>query len=250
MRVRLRPLRVLWRYLFFAMTFVTLIPLLPFFVVFVHYEPFFPQVMFLKRIWAHLITWPMGVITLTEVEEQLDPGPYIIVLNHTSFLDIMQAYIAIPIYFHFVGRIGLGRWWLFNMFLKKIDILIDRDNARASYGTYQRVAEDIRKEISVAIFPEAIIPADTPKMLPFKNVPFKVAIEVQVPILPVTFIGGWRLLPAKPHVWKGGHPGISRVTVHKPIPTKGLTANDANAMREQSQHIIASELLKWGYTQE
>ncbi len=250
MRIRLRPLRVLWRYLFFAMTFVTLLPLLPFFVVFVNYEPFFPQAMFLKRIWAHLITWPMGVITLTDVEEQLGPGPYIIVLNHTSFLDIMQAYIAIPIYFHFVGRIGLGRWWLFNMFFKKMDILIDRDNARASYGSYQRVADDIRKGISVAIFPEAIIPADTPKMLPFKNAPFKVAIELQVPILPVTFIGGWRLLPAKPHVWKGGHPGISRVTVHKPIPTAGLTANDANALREQAQHIIASELLKWGYTQE
>jgi 1-acyl-sn-glycerol-3-phosphate acyltransferase len=249
MAVRFRPLRVLWRWLFFAMTFVTLLPLLPFFVVFVNIEMFFPQAMFLKRVWARLITWPMGVITLTQLEEELGPGPYIIILNHTSFLDIMQAYIAIPIYFHFVGRSGLGRWWLFNMFFKKMDILIDRDNARASYGTYQRVASDLRKGISVAIFPEAIIPAATPTMLPFKNAPFKVAIEQQVPILPVTFVGGWKLLPAKPHVWKGGRPGITYVKVHSPIPTTGMNVKDVILLRDKVQQLIADELLRHGYAQ-
>lgn len=245
----LRPFRVLWRYLFFAMTFITLLPLFPFFVYFVQHEQHFRKAMFLKRVWAHLMTWPMGIITLTELEEKPGPGPYMIILNHTSFLDIMQAYIAIPIYFHFVGRSGLGRWWFFNIFFKKMDILIDRDNARASYITYQRVADDLRKGISVGIFPEAIIPADTPKMLPFKNAPFKVAIEQQVPILPVTFIGGWKVLPAKPHVHLGGRPGITRVKVHRPIPTAGMTLADTEAIREKTRNVIADELARHGYFQ-
>jgi 1-acyl-sn-glycerol-3-phosphate acyltransferase len=44
-------------------------------------------------------------------------------------------------------------------------------------------------------------------MLPFKNAPFKIAIEGQVPLVPVTFVNEWNILPAKPHVWKGGRPG-------------------------------------------
>jgi 1-acyl-sn-glycerol-3-phosphate acyltransferase len=245
----LRPFRVLYRWLFFAMTFITLMPLFPFFYVCVQHERLFPIAMFLKRVWAHMMTWPMGIITLTEVEEELGPGPYMIILNHTSFLDIMQAYIALPVYFHFVGRSGLGRWWFFNIFFKKMDILIDRDNARASYITYQRVADDLKKGISVGIFPEAIIPADTPKMLPFKNAPFKVAIEQQVPILPVTFVGGWKVLPAKPHVHRGGRPGITRVKVHRPIPTAGLTQADTETLRDRVRGIIADELAAHGYGQ-
>jgi 1-acyl-sn-glycerol-3-phosphate acyltransferase len=244
-----RPFRVLWRYLFFITTFLTLMPLFPFFLYFVQHENHFKKAMFLKRVWARLMTWPMGMITLTEEEETPGSGPYLIILNHTSFLDIMQAYIAIPIYFHFVGRSGLGRWWFFNIFFKKMDILIDRDNARASYITYQRVADDLKKGISVGIFPEAIIPADTPKMLPFKNAPFKVAIEQQVPILPVTFIGGWKLLPAKPHVHRGARPGIARVTIHRAIPTEGLGPEDAGLLRDQTRNVIANELARHGYPQ-
>lgn len=249
MDILFRPFRVLWRYLFFATTFITLLPLFPFFLYFVQRERHFRKAMFLKRVWAHMMTWPMGVITLTEVEEELGEGPYMIILNHTSFLDIMHAYISIPIYFHLVGRSGLGRWWFFNIFFRKMDILIDRDNARASYATYGRVADDLRKGISVGIFPEAIIPADTPRMLPFKNAPFKVAIAEQVPILPVTFIGGWKVLPAKPHVHRGGRPGITRVKVHRPIPTAGLTVEDAESLREQTREVIAAELARHGYSQ-
>jgi 1-acyl-sn-glycerol-3-phosphate acyltransferase len=245
----LRPFRVLWRYLFFVTTFLTLMHLFPFFLYFVQHEEHFGKAMFLKRVWARLMTWPMGMITLTEEEERPGPGPYLIILNHTSFLDIMQAYIAIPIYFHFVGRSGLGRWWFFNIFFKKMDILIDRDNARASYITYQRVADDLKKGISVGIFPEAIIPADTPKMLPFKNAPFKVAIEQQVPILPVTFIGGWKLLPAKPHVHLGARPGIARVTIHRAIPTEGLGPEDVGRLKDRTRNVIANELARHGYQQ-
>ncbi len=111
------------------------------------------------------------------------------------------------------------------------------------------MADDLRKGISVGIFPEAIIPADTPKMLPFKNAPFRVAIEQQVPILPVTFIGGWKVLPAKPHVHLGGRPGITRVKVHRPISTVGMTAADAEMLRDRVQGIIADELATRGFGQ-
>ncbi|MFT5311454.1 MAG: 1-acyl-sn-glycerol-3-phosphate acyltransferase [Bacteroidia bacterium] len=104
-----------------------------------------------------------------------------------------------------------------------MNILIDRTNLRASYNSYQRAADDLKKGITIAVYPEAIIPDNPPKMLPFKNAPFKIAIEGQVPVVPVTFVNEWNILPAKPHVWKGGRPGSTFIKIHKPISSKGIT---------------------------
>ena len=189
----------------------------------------------------------IGVWCRVEREDELLDGPYVIVPNHVSFLDIVQSYIAIPGYFHYMGKVQLGGWWFFNIFFKKMNILIDRTNLRASYNSYQRAADDLKKGISIAVYPESIIPDNPPEMLPFKNSPFKIAIEAQVPVVPVTFVGGWKILPAKPHVWEGGRPGATFVKIHKPIPTKGMTSKDVVALRDKAQEVIRQELKRHGY---
>ena len=203
--------------------------------------------MFLKRVWARLHSMLIGVWCSVEREDELRDGPYVIVPNHVSFLDIVQSYIAIPGYFHYMGKVQLGGWWFFNIFFKKMNILIDRTNLRASYNSYQRAADDLKKGISIAVYPESIIPDNPPKMLPFKNSPFKIAIEAQVPVVPVTFVGGWKILPAKPHVWEGGRPGGTFVKIHKPIPTEGMTSKDVVALRDRTQEVIRQELKRHGY---
>lgn len=222
-------------------------PLFPFFYYFVHREQHFRKAMFLKRVWARLHSFLIGVSCRVEREDELQNGPYVIVPNHVSFLDIVQSYIAIPGYFHYMGKVQLGGWWFFNIFFKKMNILIDRTNLRASYNSYQRAADDLKKGISIAVYPEAIIPDNPPKMLPFKNSPFKIAIEAQVPVVPVTFVGGWKILPAKPHVWEGGRPGATFVKIHRPIPTKGMTSKDVVALRDRTQEVIRQELRRHGY---
>ncbi len=241
------PLKILWRGWFFASCFITLMPLFPFFLYFVHREQHFKKAMFLKRIWARMICFITGVRTTVEIEEPLTDGPYIIVPNHVSFVDIVQSYIAFPIYFHYMGKVQLGKWWFFNIFFHKMNILIDRTNIRASYNSYQRAADDLKKGISVGVYPEAIIPDHPPKMLPFKNSPFKIAIEAQVPVVPVTFVEGWKILPAKPHVWEGGRPGKTFIKIHKPIPTKGMTVKDVVELRDAAQDVIRQELKRHGY---
>jgi 1-acyl-sn-glycerol-3-phosphate acyltransferase len=241
------PLKILWRGWFFAAAFITLMPLFPFFYYFVHREQHFGKAMFLKRVWARLHSVLIGVWCRMEREDELLDGPYVILPNHVSFLDIVQSYIAIPGYFHYMGKVQLGGWWFFNIFFKKMNILIDRTNLRASYNSYQRAADDLKKGISIAVYPESIIPDNPPEMLPFKNSPFKIAIEAQVPVVPVTFVGGWKILPAKPHVWEGGRPGATFVKIHKPIPTEGMTSKDVVALRDKTQDVIRQELKRHGY---
>ncbi len=203
--------------------------------------------MMLKRIWARMICLATGIRTSVQVDDPLQDGPYVIVPNHVSFVDIVQSYIAFPIYFHYMGKVQLGNWWFFNIFFNRMNILIDKTNLRASYNSYQRAADDLGKGISIGVYPESVIPDDPPGMLPFKNAPFRIAVEAQVPVVPVTFVHGWKILPAKPHVWTGGRPGGTFIRIHSPIPSKGMTAKDVASLRNSAQDVIRQELKRHGY---
>ena len=69
---------------------------------------------------------------------------------------------------------------------------------------------------------------------------FKLAIEKQVPIVPVTFLDNFRLF-----LNDGKHrarPGQSNVIVHAPIVTTGMTKKDLPALAEQVKQTIQTAL--------
>ena len=105
-------------------------------------------------------------------------------------------------------------------------------------------ASDLKKGISISIFPEGTIHDNAPKLNRFKNGPFKMAIESQVPIVPVTFKNNWIILPEGRKGKKGGKPTRMEVVIHKPIPTKGMTENNIEALKAQVFAIINNELRK------
>jgi 1-acyl-sn-glycerol-3-phosphate acyltransferase len=105
-----------------------------------------------------------------------------------------------------------------------------------------RAGADLDKGISIAIFPEATIPASAPRLGRLKNGAFKLAIEKQVPIVPVVFIDNWRLLPDGDRKKTGGTPGISRVHIHHPIQTTGMSENDLEALKRQVHGLIEGTL--------
>ena len=92
------------------------------------------------------------------------------------------------------------------------------------------------------IFPEGRIADDYPPTLQeFKNGPFRLAIELKIPIIPVSSTHAWKIL------WDNGtkygsRPGICDVFVHKPIETATLTIDDADALRDEVYNIIAKKL--------
>jgi 1-acyl-sn-glycerol-3-phosphate acyltransferase len=103
------------------------------------------------------------------------------------------------------------------------------------------VSDKIRKGESVFLYPEGTIEAKG-NLRPFKNGAFKMAIELQVPIVPVTFRNNWKLLQNGGFFKSHGRPGIAYVTVHKPISTEGLSEEDLVHLRHNVREIIAREL--------
>lgn len=237
------PFQLVWRTIFFLNACVTFGILYPLFVLFLSKKKWYPLAFRLKKVWARLMLHPVGLFFTIERRGDYSNGPYVYAPNHTSYLDIILSYLIMPTYFHYMGKVELSKWFMFNIFFKDMNIPVERGHLRSSYKAYVRSVEDITNGISVGIFPEGLIPDDTPLLARFKNGPFKLAIEKQVPIVPITFINGWKLLPANDNRLNGGMPGVVKVILHEPIETKGMTEDDVSALRERVYHIINDTLI-------
>jgi 1-acyl-sn-glycerol-3-phosphate acyltransferase len=167
----------------------------------------------------------------------------VICCNHSSYLDIIQMYNVLPSYFLFMGKYELLKWPLFNIFFKGMNIAVNRGSHIEAAKAFRKAAQAIDRGTSIALFPEGTIPAYTPRMKPFKDGAFRLAIEKQVPIVPITFIDHWRLFGEPLELLSRARPGIARAVVHAPIPTQGLTMDDLVSLRRKVYEVIEGPLL-------
>jgi len=106
-----------------------------------------------------------------------------------------------------------------------------------------KCSQAIENNISVALFPEGTIPKhDNPKLIPFKDGAFRIAIEKQVPIVPVTLPHNWKILPDDGK-WLI-HRHLMKLIIHEPIETTGMTLEDVDKLKEKTYQIIHEELKK------
>ncbi len=132
---------------------------------------------------------------------------------------------------------------LFHIFYtSKMNITVDRASRIGAFKAFRRIAEEIKEGHPVIMFPEGTISKEAPKLTSFKSGVFVLAIQNQVPILPVTFVNNWKLLQ-RTGLWKGkASPGIIKVIIHKPVPTTGLTKKDTDFLQQKVRGIIDAPL--------
>lgn len=200
----------------------------------------------LKRFWAVFLQLGFLSWVKKEQEEELPKGAFIICSNHSSYLDIIFMYRVIPRYFIFMGKDELLKWPLFRIFFRKQDIAVNRRSASGAAKAIAKARRVLSEGDVLAMFPEGTIPKHAPKLKPFKDGAFKLAIEAQVPIVPVTFVDHWRMLGDVGNFFGRTMPGCSRVVVHKAIPTAGMTDKDLLDLRQQVFNTIDSTLKKHG----
>ncbi|NEU07214.1 1-acyl-sn-glycerol-3-phosphate acyltransferase [Flavihumibacter sp. R14] len=167
---------------------------------------------------------------------------FIICANHTSNLDISTIILLVRHNFVFLGKEELLDNMVTKIYFETIDIPINRKSKISSYRGFKKAEEYLKKGTHVIIFPEGLIGNDYPPVLhPFKLGPFRLAIEHNVPILPVTIADNWRLL------WDdgsrtGSRPGTSNVYVHEPVETADMKISDAEELRDHVYQLIHSKL--------
>jgi len=185
---------------------------------------------------------PLLIFYKVQKKSKIDPKKaYVFCPNHTSYLDIMLIYIAIPNYFHTIGKAELRRVPLFRKFFDRMNIPVNRKSKLDSHRAFLRAGDDLEKGISITLFPEGTIHHHGPCMGRFKNGPFKLAIERQVPIVPITFLNNWILIPDD-YKRSAGGPGIAKVILHEPIETKGMNINDLDTLKAKVFQTIDEPL--------
>ncbi|MFD2145910.1 lysophospholipid acyltransferase family protein [Mucilaginibacter antarcticus] len=205
----------------------------------------YPSMNAIRRVWGIISSGLVGILYNFRYETPVDwSKTYIICPNHTSNLDITAMTIMVENNKHcFMGKESLLKNFLTRLFFKTVDIPVNRESKVSAYKAFKRASEALAAGTSVIIFPEGRIYQDYPPFLhEFKNGPFRMAIDLKVPIIPVSSADTWEIM------WDtglehGSKPGICHIFVHKPIETAHLTIDDADALRDQVHAIINHKLV-------
>jgi 1-acyl-sn-glycerol-3-phosphate acyltransferase len=216
--------------------------LLPFFLVPIYFPSRYRWTGKLNRIWAKgtLLFCFLGYRVI--VRKPLDATrKYIFCPNHFSYLDIPTMGLN-PIDAVFVGKQSMENVPVFGWMYSRLHITVDRARLRSKYGTYVKSGMALDEGKSLVIYPEGGIFSPYPPLLaPFKEGPFRLAIQKQIPIVPVTIPYNWIILP--PHEFLV-RLGVVEVVFHEPIETAGMTLADVRSLMDQTYKMIENELNK------
>jgi 1-acyl-sn-glycerol-3-phosphate acyltransferase len=236
----------LWRVWFYMMMGIPILIMLPFLVVSILKEKWYPYFFVMARIWAKCILICCGFYYKVEREQAIERDKsYMFVANHTSMADIMLMLAVNSNPFVFVGKKELARIPLFGFFYKRTCILVDRNSSRSRMEVFNRAEKRLKQGLSICIFPEGGVPNDESILLDeFKDGAFRLAIEHQIPIVPMTFFDNKKRFS---YTFFSGSPGLMRVKTHHLIETAGKTIEnkkDIKEVKEKVRTIIYNELLK------
>lgn len=172
--------------------------------------------------------------------ENLDPDrQYVFASNHRSYLDTAALFVATGKRIGLVAKKELLKVPVLGQGMGFVNIIaIDRSNPERAMRSMQRAREVVDEGYSFGIFVEGTR-AMPGELLPFKKGAFYLALQTQVPILPVAIKNTDRMMAKKAGV---AYPGEVEVVIKPSIPTFGKTAEDVNDLLLQTRSAIAAEL--------
>lgn len=220
---------------------IPIVIMLPFLLVFTSSEKFYPQYFVCARIWAKSILYGMGFIPMKRSSANLVKGQsYMFVANHTSIIDIMLMLAVVDHTFVFLGKKELAKIPLFGYFYRRTCILVDRGSQKSRLAAFAEAQRRLKQGNSICIFPEGGVPEDRSlEMAPFKDGAFRLAIEHQIPIVPITFHDNKKRFSYK---FFSGSPGKMRAKIHPIIPTRDKTQADKRQLKQETFEVILEEL--------
>ena len=163
---------------------------------------------------------------------------YVFVANHQGAYDIFTVY----------GYLGHNFRWMMKQSLRKIpfvgwacawsrQIFVDNSSASATRRTMQEAEQQLSGAMSLVVFPEGAR-SWTGKMSRFKKGAFRLAIEFNLPVVPLTIDGAFDVLP---RFKKMPNPGHICLTIHKPI-YPSADGHDLSELMEESYREIEGGL--------
>ncbi|MGY0391316.1 lysophospholipid acyltransferase family protein [Bizionia sp. KMM 8389] len=229
-----------YRIWFYVLVTLPIIVLFPILLISIAKESWYPLFYRLARIWARFILLGMGFRTrITLAEKPKRKASYMFIANHTSMADIMLMLVLSKNPFVFVGKKELAKIPLFGFFYKRTCILVDRSSEKSRKAVFLRAQRRLKQGLSICIFPEGGVPDETVLLDPFKDGAFRLAINHQIPIVPLVFLDNKKRFP---FTFFSGSPGKMRAIGFPFIPTKGLKVSDTKQLNADTRELILKAL--------
>ncbi len=190
--------------------------------------------------WARLMAFltPMWV-TVEGREHVDDEQSYVVVANHQSSYDIFVVYGWLGMDFKWVMKAELRKWPALGFACETLKhVFVDRSDTAAAIRSIHQARERIREGTSVVFFPEGTR-SMSGQLLPFKKGAFRMAIDLGLPILPVTIAGSRDVMPARTLKL---FPGGARLIFHPPIDAAGYDQGDLRELMAEVKAAVASAL--------
>lgn len=191
-----------------------------------------------RRFWAPGLRWVSGSRIVAEPFPNIDwSRPHVFVMNHQSSLDIVVAFMVLPVNLRFVGKhvlkyVPFLGWYMWATGM----IFVHRGRRGAAMGSLREAGARVRDGANVLVFPEGTRSRDG-NVLPFKKGAFVLATAAGVPIVPIAIEGSGRCMP--PDGFRV-RPGVIRLKIGDPIPTAGPAGRDIDELAQQTRATISA----------
>ena len=227
----------LWFLIVFILVFIAFIPGLFYFTAITKNQR---AVANLSRYWSKLTIWLSFIFPVVEWEEKINKkGHYIFCPNHVSTLDIPLILAILPVPIQYIGKAEIARLPFFGYFYRNNSVIVNRENRKDAYTAFLKAGERLRQGLNMCIFPEGGIPPADIFLKKFKNGPFRLAIEQNISLIPITIADNKNIFPQE---YFKGRPGIVRVKIHKSIKPKKLTEKSIENLNTSVYNTIFEQL--------
>lgn len=178
--------------------------------------------------------WRLEYVGKENIPRDLESG-LLIAANHQTYFD--PFWIAVPV----KRKLRFMAWdRAFDLFLigKLIRYLgaFPVNLQRGSRQSYRQAIKFLREGANLFIFPEGAREFSDGKPLPFKSGAVKIALEADVPILPVTVSGANRIWAQD---MKYPRLGKVKIVFHALIEMKKPTENEEQFIAEINNRLVA-----------
>ena len=222
--------------IFIVLTFITAITVIVFSSLFGNkYWGYYPP-----KWWSRFTCWLSLCRVKSSGHENLDKdASYVFIANHQGAFDIFLVYGFLNHNIKWMQKIGLRKL----PFVGKASeiaghVFVDNSSIASRRDSIVEAKKVIEGGVSIIMFPEGSRTKNG-ELSPFRRGAYKVAIDMELPIVPVTINGPFDIMRVKTLTL---NPGKLELTIHKPIPTANLVTDDIPALMEQTKEIIYSAL--------
>jgi 1-acyl-sn-glycerol-3-phosphate acyltransferase len=184
------------------------------------------------KIWSKIVCFITFCPVKVKGREKLNKKQsYIFVANHQGAYDIFLMY----------GYLGVPIKWMMKQSLRKLPfvgkacemagfIFVDNSSPKAIVRTMTEAKQKLKNGASLAIFPEGSR-THTGKMNKFKKGAYQMALDLKLPLVPVTINGSYNVMQRGSYIIR---PHKMELIIHAPISTEGLSADN---LREAALQI-------------